>query len=285
MSISKTLVVILNYHGEAVLWPCIQSVLPELGREDQLMVVDNGGEVGLMQRVKSEWPVILQYATESNQGFAGGMNHGLQYASVQGFDAVWILNNDTLVNPGALQALREAVEARPGINLFSPVITNQSGSVWFAGGKINFWSMRTRHIQETSQGEGPFTTGFLTGCALFIPRITLETVGLLDERYFLYYEDADYSLRTLHQGGKLWVVPGAQVIHHEASEANPAKLYWLVRSGVVFFLRSSPKWLLPWTWIFLSLRRVKNWLRLLFRPTTVARELERAYTDALKIIA
>lgn len=280
MNERQTLVVILNFHGETVLVPCLRSVLAVCGRQDQVMVIDQGGEQSLMERVRALFPQVRVTVAESNRGFAGGMNRGLRRALEEQFESVWLLNNDTLVAPGALAALQEAARARPGVQAFSPVIRTCTGTVWFAGGRINYGRMRVEHSQTVADTVNPFETQFLTGCALFLPSATLQRAGLLDERYFLYYEDAEYSRRIQSLGGALWVVPGAAVIHAEQSELNPEKTYWLVRSGVEFFGRHTPKRWRAWMGLYLAARRLKNYLEQWLRPSELARSVAKAYTDA-----
>lgn len=280
MRYSNILVVVLNYRGQEVLLPCLGSLMPELRDGDRCLIVDNGNEEELLQEVKNIFPQIETQSLDENVGFARGMNVGLKKALEEEFSAVWLLNNDTLVKRGALEALRKAAEEHPGVHLFSPLIFTSDERVWFAGGRVDYWRMRTTHVQSLPDQENTFSTDFLTGCALFIPRRTLEQVGILDERYFLYYEDVDYSVRVRGHGGSLWVVPRARVTHHEVSVLNPDKIYWLVRSGVEFFLRHTPWPLRIWTYSYLGLRRLKNIAEHFFFRRALARSIKQAYTDA-----
>lgn len=280
MPYSNILVVVLNYRGQEVLLPCLSSLIPELRDGDRCLVIDNGHEEKLLQEVKNNFPQVETLSLGVNLGFARGMNRGLSKALEDGFSAVWLLNNDTLVKQGALEALRQAAIEHPGANLFSPLILTPEEQVWFAGGAIDYWRMRTEHVRFLPKQDKPFLTDFLTGCALFIPCSTLERFGMLDERYFLYYEDVEYSVRVRAQGGLLFVVPRARVIHHEVSVLNPDKIYWLVRSGVEFFVRHTPWPLRIWTYGYLSLRRLKNMAEYFFFRKALARSIKRAYTDA-----
>lgn len=276
----RTLVIVLNYHGEAVLSPCLRSVMQTLWPGDRLLVVDNGQEAVLMQEVRAEFPQVMIEVAKENGGFARGMNVGLRLALTEGFEAVWVLNNDVIVKHDSLSQLKEAAKRTTGPRALSPLIRGANQTIWFAGGWINWWRMRVEHYQTAPEIASPFQTSFLTGCALFIPRITLEHIGLLDERYFLYYEDVDYSLRILEHGGKLWVVPGAEILHHEVSEFRGEKVYWLVKSGVECFLRHSTRWQRVWLNFYLSLRRLRNWSRFLWGDKVLARLIEKAYTEA-----
>lgn len=280
MPTCKVLVTVLNYRGAAVLMPCLESLALQLLPGDALLVVDHGNETALMQKVREVFPQFEILTPPANGGFAQGMNRGLRKGLEQGFDAVWIVNNDAIAESGALAQLRRAAEERAA--LFSPVIVNPQGAIWFAGGGIDWIRMRTYHSTGVAKCEKPFQTQFLTGCALFIPTSIIKQVGLFDERYFLYYEDAEYSERVKKAGGELLVVPQARVVHSEESQKNPEKIYWLVRSGVIFFFTQAKGWKKGVIAGVFLLRRIKNWLECMWKPSPVAESVKRAYTDALK---
>lgn len=277
----KTLVVVLNYRGEAVLLPCVDSLVSQMEPEDRLLVIDQGSEDRLMGVLKQTHPQIEVVVSPKNGGFAYGMNQGLRLAIARGFDAVWIVNNDVVALEGALSKLKQAAATFGEKSIFSPAITTSDGKVWFAGGEIEWLRMRVRHWQQLNSRE-PYLSNFLTGCALFIPVSVLKQIGLLNERFFLYYEDAEYSKRIQEVGGKLWVVPQARIVHREESQHSTDKVYWLVRSGVYFFLTQAGGWRKPIIRAVFILRRAKNWLDRTFSPNPVAEKVNRAYTDALR---
>lgn len=276
----RVAVIVLNFRGAKVLPLCIASLTDALHSNDQVLIVDNGVEDTLLASMKNAFPSVQTLSLSENGGFSKGMNAGIRYIQDEGgADAYWLLNNDTIVEPSTIEELLSAQRKFGTENIFSPVIhTAENGPIWFAGGKIDFFRMRTRHFHQLSK-KTPFVTGFLTGCALFIPAQALSLTGFLDERYFLYAEDAEFSFRAKRRGLGLWVVPNAIVYHSEESEKNPKKLYWLIRSSAEFFLRESPLAWKPWVWAYYGLRRIKNRLRLLFRVDPLASEIERAYTD------
>lgn len=281
MLASRVAVIVLNYRGESMLVDCLVSLRPAIRQGDTILVVDNGRETALIQRVKARFPEIEILVPERNRGFAAGMNLGIQYLLKRGeFDAFWLFNNDATAFPETLDRLKDALNEKGAAALYSPaVFPGPDKPVWFAGGRIDFFRMRTEHQQLLADQKTPYETGFLTGCALFIPRKAVDQIGLFDERYFLYYEDADYSLRALRQGLKLWVVPSAVVYHAEASQLNPAKTYWLVRSGAEFFLRESRGLWRLWIGVYFPLRKLKNWIETRYTSQPLAREVKRAYTD------
>ncbi len=281
MATLRVAVIVLNYRGENVIQPCLTSLTRTLSLGDRILVVDNGSEQPLLERMKELFPLIETITLGMNHGFAAGMNSGLrQMQAAGGFDAYWIVNNDVVADPEALSELKRACLELGSQALFSPVIYSEpERKIWFSGGRIDFARMRTLHDQKSVSG-APFQTGFLTGCALFIPAEALEVLGQLDERYFLYYEDAEYSFRAMRNNFPLWVVPKSIVHHVEQSEASPEKTYWLVRSGTEFFLRESRGIWRYWAPLYLTLRKFKNRLDMWWTDNQIAKEVKRAYTDA-----
>lgn len=281
MSAIKVAVIVLNYRGEQVLARCLTSLETTIRQGDAIFVVDNGRETALMTEIARQFPSVEILVSLENRGFAAGMNLGIQCALKKGgFDALWLFNNDAVALPETLDRLKAAVQSNGPRALYSPVIYPSSGQApWFAGGELSFLRMRTRHWHDVRSEEASYPTDFLTGCSLFIPREAFEKLGLLDERYFLYYEDAEYSLRAKRLGLQRWVVPTAMIYHSEASRENPTKIYWLVRSGAEFFLRESRGAMRLWTRAYFFLRKIKNWMEMKYTPRPLAREVERAYTD------
>lgn len=281
MSPIRVAVIVLNYRGEHLLARCLTSLEATIQEGDAILVVDNGREATLMREVATRFPKVEVLAADKNRGFAAGMNLGIQHMLERGgFDAFWLFNNDATALPETLDQLKAALGSRGSRALYSPVIyPGPDQRPWFAGGKLNFFRMRTEHRYSLVSEHHPYETDFLTGCALLIPREALTVLGLLDERYFLYYEDAEYSLRARRHNLKRWVVPRARIYHGEVSCENPSKTYWLVRSGAEFFLRESRGGWRLWIAVYFSLRKLKNWTEIQYAPQPLAQEVKRAYTD------
>ena len=118
--------------------------------------------------------------------------------------------------------------------------------------------MRAEHRAPRKKKTTPYQSEFLTGCAMLIKRDVFEQIGFLDEAFFLYYEDADFSLRARKAGFSAWVVPEATVIHLEVSQKSSQKPYFLVLSGLIFFARHTPAYLRPYLFAYATIRRAKN---------------------------
>ncbi|NTW13854.1 MAG: glycosyltransferase family 2 protein [Candidatus Moranbacteria bacterium] len=256
----KVIVVVLNKNGKDCLQDCLRGVFQSSYSNFEVVVVDNDSRDGSLEDAKSMFSRSHFILNRENLGFAAGMNVGIRYAFSQGARYVWVLNNDAVPGGDALSELVKTAEKHEDMAILSPLIFDPKGKVWFSGGKVDYFRMRARHVSSPGvrRANIPYGSAYLSGCALFLPKKALDRVGLFDEGYFLYYEDADFSIRARKAGIELLVVPNAVVVHAERSNMNPEKLYWLVRSGLLFFRKNTPKILRPWTTVYLFLRKMKN---------------------------
>lgn len=256
----KVFVIILNWDGKDRLLDCLRSVYGLSYPNFEAVIVDNASRDGSLEEAKTMFCRAHFILNPENVGFSAGMNVGIRFALSRGAEYVWILNNDAECRTDSLSALVSAARSHASEALYSPRILQSDGSDWFSGGKIDYFRMRTVHVPASpdKMKRTSYGTGFLTGCALFIPRRVIEKIGLFDEGYFLYYEDADYSVRAKEKGFGLRVAPRAVVVHGERSSTREEKPYWLVRSGLRFFAKHTPFPLRPWMWAFVRLRRMKN---------------------------
>lgn len=276
---SPVLAIVLNYHGGAMTEKCLRSLRQGTVVPD-ILIVDNASTDASLAKLGERFPGIEVIRNVTNLGFAGGMNVGLRAALARGYRYAWILNQDATADAVALERLLERAEQYPREGLWSPAIFTPGGTPWFIGGCISFFRMRTTHCDPSGVHASVYPSEYLTGCALLLSRAVLETAGLLDERYFLYYEDAAYSLAARRAGFLPTVVTTARVCHAETSRHSPEKIYWLVRSGLEFFRRETPWYWRWWREVFIRLRRIKNRIELSVAPNPVARSVRQAYTDA-----
>jgi len=241
--------VVLNWNGLAdtrVLLPTLERCrLPE-GWRHRVMVVDNGSSDGSAASLAAEFPDVETVALGENRRFAGGNNEGLRRALAAGADAVMLLNNDTEADPGLIEHLLLALEQDPTAGAAAPLIyfAAPSDRIWYAGGwlvpALGFGAHRGLRARDRGQYRAVEPTGYLTGCCLLAGRETWIRVGLLDERYFIYAEDADWSLRAREAGLRLLFVPTARLWHKvSASSGNqsPWKIYQRLRANLTLFSR------------------------------------------------
>jgi len=241
-------VVVLNWNGWRETIDCLSS-LESLDYPDyQVIVVDNGSTDNSAAEICKAHPQITLLETGRNLGFAGGNNVGIRYALEQGADYVWLLNNDTKADPHALTAMVEVAESDPRIGAVGSVLyymdEPERVQAW-GGGWVSLWWGISRHFTMPVPAE---RIHYITGASLLIRRRALEEVGLLDEDFFMYWEDADFSLRLRKAGWRLAVTSGVRVWHKESAslgKKSPVLDEYFNNSAVRFFRRHAPWPLLP----------------------------------------
>ncbi len=276
----KVYVIVLNYNGGNL----IENCLKKLERVDYsnltILVVDNNSIDNSIKNIEKKFLQLKIIKNEENVGFSGGNNVGIKYALKNGADYVLLLNQDTEVKSNFLTELIKEAEKDSQLGLLSPLIFwKKTNRIWFSGGKINWFKMKTFHKTDLIQGEC-FETSFLTGCSLLIKRSVLEKIGLLSEDFFLYWEDVDYSIRAQKAGFKIKVISKSVIRHFEVSaELNKNKIYWLVLSGLIFFEKNAIWSLKLWLYFFIKIRKIKNWLDKKNKKNNLAEGVSKAYKD------
>lgn len=238
-------VVVLNFHGRADTEKCVESLVGG-SPHTTVLVVDNGSHDGTVESVANRWPEAHTIQNRENLGFAGGMNAGLRWALDSGADTVTVLNNDTLIPPGVMDRL--VAVARTGAAV-SPEVRYADGTekVWFGGGTVDLATGLARHLSDAELAEIPVQNGLrpsttLAGCCVTATAETWESVGLFDERYFLNFEDSDWSIRATRAGVPLVVDPSVY-IHHKVSASFTGAYSYLgqffyTRNGLLFIRQS-----------------------------------------------
>ena len=242
-------VVVLNWNGLAdtrALLPTLARCRPPDGWSVRVRVVDNGSSDGSPAALRAEFPDVEVQALGENRRFAGGNNAGLAAALAAGADAVMLLNNDTHADPALLEHLVLALEQDPAAGAAAPLIyfAAPSQRIWYAGGRCSTTFAHASHRGLRTLDRGQYRmvepTGYLTGCCLLATRAAWERVGPLDERYFIYAEDADWSLRARAAGFRLLFVPTARLWHQVSAStgaASPWKIYQRLRANLTLFAR------------------------------------------------
>jgi len=275
----KVFIIILNYNGKDCLNKTLKDVFCLEYGNLEVILVDNNSVDGSLEDVLKTFSRVTVIRNSKNVGFAAGMNVGVRYALERGAEYVLLLNYDVSLPKKFLPLLVEDMEKDEKIGLGSPLILEKSGAIWFSGGKINWWRMRAEQMTNSLQ-ENYLLSDYISGCAMLIRASVFRAAGLLDERYFLYYEDTDFSLAVKNAGYKLLVSSKSRITHLEKSQEGLAqKTYWLVFSALIFFKKNTPLYLRPWVSIFLGMRRLKNWLEMRNNKNNMAEAVQKAYRD------
>ncbi|MBX0310560.1 MAG: glycosyltransferase family 2 protein [Sulfurihydrogenibium sp.] len=200
--------------------------------------------------VTSKYPLVF-IQSDDNLGFAGGNNIGIRYALVKNdFDSVILLNNDTVIKRDAISILVNArlkfgEQAIYGGRIYYYADPDR---LWYDGGEFNEWTSRSKHLnikklksEIKNNSDNIKEVNFITFCYVLIPKFTLDKIGLLDESYFMYVEDLDYSYRAWKSGYKLYHVIKSEIWHKVSAssgedEVNEFSAYWMMRSRVRFII-------------------------------------------------
>jgi GT2 family glycosyltransferase len=220
---ASTVVIILNWNGYQMTSDCIGSLMAMDAADYEIVVVDNGsgdGSAGLLAR---DFPQITMLSQSSNLGFAAGCNVGMRYALARGAEYILLLNNDTYVASDFLREMRRAMGSNPRIALVCPKIyfADQPNMLWYAGADFSLWTGTPKHRGWKEIDRGQFDQHLEisqgTGCAMLVRCRVVRDLGLLDERFWAYIEDLDWSVRFLKSGYRLAFAPKARIWHREGS--------------------------------------------------------------------
>jgi GT2 family glycosyltransferase len=229
--------VLLNWNG----WRDTVACLAALARLDyenvSVIVVDNGSADESVRRIREAAPGVLVLETGANLGFAGGSNVGIRHALAEGADYIWLLNNDTEPDPAALAQLVRKAESNARLGEVGSVLVyadEPSKIQAWGGGRVSFWSGTAVHALSPQEDQW---FHYLTAASVLLRRRALEDVGLLDDRFFLYWEDSDLSFRLRKRAWALGVAAESIVLHKEhASTGGNRRVIdrYAVESGIRF---------------------------------------------------
>lgn len=252
----RVAIVILCYNGVEDTLACLRSLqaLDYPAGAFELVVVDNASADGTSEAVRRTFPQVAVIETSANLGYAAGNNVGLRHALAGGHAYALLLNNDTEVAPDFLSHLVEVAESDCSVGAAGPTIyyAERPDLIWSAGGVVDWrrGMSRMRGIGERDQGQYAEVSevDFATGCALLMRRTALEQVGLLDERFFMYYEETEWCARLPRVGMRTVHVPQARLWHKipVADRVDkPYVAYYMTRNRLLF-LRATGSSLTAW---------------------------------------
>lgn len=195
---------------------CCRSLAAQTMAPVLVLVMDNASPTHSEAELAAACPCAHVLRLETNRGFSGSVNIGIRHAlDSPDIRHVWVLNNDTVCPPETLAKLVATADADPRIGLVGcPLLegTEQTGLVRVSA----LWQMKRLWAIPVSTGASS-DSDYLTGASLFIKRELIEDIGLFDEGFFFFFEDADYSRRAVQKGWKLAVAPDAAIIHRGSS--------------------------------------------------------------------
>ena len=212
-------IIILNWNGKKDTIDCLESLEKVEYDSFKIYLVDNGSTDDSVEVIQKQFPKVELVETGKNLGFAGGNNAALRQVLKTNTDYIFLLNNDTVVNPGILDAFVQRAKKEPrtawGAKLFLydlPDTLDHLGGIWDEK-QAFFRLVGNRKRDDGSAFPDPIELDYICGAALFVPKKAFEEVGLLDERFFLIWEEADWCMRAKRAGFKMRLCPEAKLFH------------------------------------------------------------------------
>lgn len=242
-------IIILNFNQESDTAECILSLKRMNYKNYRIILVDNGSTDGSGGRLKERFKYIEFLKSGENIGFAGGANIGIKRSLESGLaNYILLLNNDTVVGEELLDSLLEVAEMDNEIGVIGAVNFYYSwpDKVHMAGHRFLWWLGIQGKVFDV--GSNFKEVQSVSACCMLIKRKVVEKAGLLDERFFVYYEDSDFCLRARRAGFKVGVARDAKVWHkinRTLGTGTPREYYIYTRNQPLFMLKHCPRLFLP----------------------------------------
>lgn len=261
-------IIIVNWNQPDLTIACLESLrkLKIKNYELHAIIVDNGStddSVQILERFKVKSQASLTILeTGENLGFAGGNNVGIVHALQHNADYVVLLNNDTEVHTDLIEGLLKTFKEHPSAGAVSPKIYFAKGFefhkkrykdselgkvIWYAGGDMDWDNVYGSNLGVDEVDNGQFDkvteTDFATGCCMMIPAKVLNQVGLLNEDYYLYLEDAELCQRIKNAGYEILYTPKG-VLWHKVSQSSgigsQLNDYFITRNRLLYGMKNAP---------------------------------------------
>ena len=237
----RVLAAIVNYDGAQMTLDALASLLDQsVANEIRTVIVDNGSSAADFEALESGVAGrAIVVRLEPNRGYAAACNVASLMAAEAGIPHVLWLNNDLLLEPGAIEALVARMEAAPATAAAGAVTLDfETGArVTGAGMDLSLWRGRVRHrhtgLDVAELPSVPYAVDVLVAPCLLVRIAALRVVGGMDEDYFMYAEDVDWSIRARRAGFSLEIVPAARTRHRGARSSRPqAQVRYIMRNRV-----------------------------------------------------
>lgn len=221
MNSKSVFVIVVTYRGQRWYDRCFRS-LRESSIPVQTIVVDNASNDCTVEYIKENFPEIHLIESKENMGFGRANNTAMRYALDHGCDYVFLLNQDTWIEPGSIEELVRIHQLNPGYGILSPMHIRPDGRSLY----IQIEDGKTDHANKLladcyfNQLEDVYPFSYINAAAWLLPRKTMEVVGGFDPIFSLYGEDDDYLNRLRYHGLKLGLCPKVRIVHDHQNGPN-----------------------------------------------------------------
>ncbi len=266
---SQVYAVVVNWNRPADTITCLESLASQQNVHLHVLVVDNGSTDGSAAQIQAAFPEVEMVRSPENLGYGPGANLGIRRALQAGAEYILLLNNDATIAQDALSQLLKYDQ--DGVGILAPLIYYAAppDRIWSAGGDTHPLTLEksSPYRNKTDPGGWPETIArdFIPGTAILVPGRVFEEIGIFDEQFRMYYDDADFCERIRRAGLSILVIPQAKAWHQVSASSggsdSPNERYWMARSSVSFFR----KFAAPWQWIAIIPYRLGSAFRTSFR--------------------
>ena len=233
--------VILNTNRRADTLACLESLVQNDYANAQILVLDNNSTDGSVSAIQQAFPQVTIILLEENLGYAGNNNVGIRAALKMGADWVFVLNEDTILASDCLSQMVMVGERDPQIGILGPLVYHydEPNVIQTAGGEFGrYWESIHLAQNETDQGQyrQPRPVDWISGCGIMVRRAVIDQVGMIDERYFYYWEETEWCLRAGKKGWRIMHVPEAKMWHKGVQRdyrPKPSVTYYATRNRLL----------------------------------------------------
>lgn len=250
MAQERICIIVLNWNGKKDTLECLESLSKVDYYPFSTYVVDNGSTDDSVEAIREAYPNIPIHETKKNLGFAGGNNAAIEWALTKPFKWILLLNNDTIVAPDFLKAFMETAKKNPDAKILGAKILRYSdptridhlGGVWNSQ-NAKFESVASGLIDDGISFEESKPVDYVCGAAMLIHRSVAESIGVLEPRFFLFWEETDYCFRARRKGFGVYTSPNARIWHKVSASfigGKPHSHYFWWRSRLLWLERNLP---------------------------------------------
>ncbi|XOV81739.1 MAG: glycosyltransferase family 2 protein [bacterium] len=225
---------IVNWRTSEMVGNCLASMAPEIDKSIHVLVVDNGSEDGSKEAISDfirskGWNWVTLIPLSENRGFAAGNNAAIRCAKANfpNLEGVMLLNPDTLVMPKAISTMQKFLRSNPDIGIVGGRSEHLDGSPQdcsfkfynpisefcsnFRFGKLN--KLLDRYVNNGNIPEEPTEVDWVSGAFMLVRKQVFDDIGFMDEAFFLYFEETDFTFRARKHGWRCWHIPEARIVH------------------------------------------------------------------------
>jgi len=237
--------IILNTNRRDDTLACLASLEDSKYENREVIVLDNNSTDGSAQAILSEHPNVRIMHIEENLGYAGNNNVGIRAALENEAEWVFVLNEDTILDPDCLHILVQVGESDPHTGILGPMVYHhdEPDLIQSAGGMLGtYW--QGFHLGQDQRDLGqyhkPHCVDWISGCAILLRRAVIENVGMLDERFFYYWDETEWCLRAAKNGWRIVHVPSAKLWHKGIQrdyQPKPYMTYFSTRNHLLLLTK------------------------------------------------